>query len=58
VNGWSEDPPPHLAEIQALTPRALRAAGDDPEVLLNLALSITMLAGDLDGALALADRAM
>jgi len=58
VNGWTDDFAAHLSSAQTLIPRALKAAGHDPDVLLNLALATPMLGGDIEAAISLADRAM
>ena len=58
VNGWSDDPGRHLAEAEDLAARALKAGGDDPDVLINLSIANPILGGDLEAAMSLADRAM
>ena len=56
--GWSVDPEGDGREAIALTHRALKRAGDDPKVLGEVAGVVAYLEGDLDGALALVDRAI
>jgi adenylate cyclase len=58
ANGWSDDLAGHLQQAGTMIERALRFAGDDPDVLVNVAIAITTLGGTPEAGLALADRAM
>ena len=57
VFGWSADPEAHRSQGLALAERALKAAGDDPEVLATVANALTFLGGDPAVAIGLIDRA-
>ena len=56
--GWSDDPPADSRRSVELAHRALRAAGDDAQVLPLVALVTAYVEGDLAGALGLVDRAI
>ena len=56
--GWSDDRAASRERSIEMAHRALKAAGDDPMVLSQVALTIADLEGDMDAAIALADRAM
>ena len=56
--GWSDDPQADHRQSVELAHRALRAAGDEAQVLALVALITAYLEGDLDGGLALVDRAI
>ncbi len=58
VNGWSEDVEGHFREAWMMIGRALKVAGDDADVLVNLSITIPILGGNHETAAALADRAM
>jgi len=56
--GWSDDPERSRREGIALAHRALKAAGQDAEVLANAARSVAGLEMDNEAAIALIDRAI
>jgi TolB-like protein len=56
--GWSADPEADSGQAVALARQALKWAGDDPKVLGEVAGIVAYLERDLDGALALTDRAL
>jgi TolB-like protein/Tfp pilus assembly protein PilF len=56
--GWSDDRAASRERSIEMAHRALKAAGDDAMVLSQVALTIADLEGDMDAAIALADRAM
>jgi adenylate cyclase len=58
VFGWSADPEAHRSEGLALADRALKAAGNDPEVLATVANVLTFLGGEPEVAVGLIDRAI
>jgi tetratricopeptide (TPR) repeat protein len=58
IYGWSDDPDGHGRQAVELAHRALKASGDDALVLTQVALPIADLEGDLETAVALADRAL
>ena len=58
VNDWAEDREAHVSQIKALTARALRCGGDDPEVLLNVAGAMQMTGADQQAVAVMIDRAM
>jgi tetratricopeptide (TPR) repeat protein len=58
LNGWSGEPERHRRLAVELADRALRAAGDDAEVLAFAAAVLGALDGDADAVLALFDRAL
>ena len=58
VNGWSEDRQQNRQEGVALARRALQAAGDNPNVLGNVARVLGYFEVDLDPAITLIDRAL
>ena len=57
VYGWSDDPESHRRQGLDLVHRALKVAGDDPQVLIHLARPVMNLERDLEAATALIDRA-
>jgi adenylate cyclase len=57
VYGWSEDPAASRLKSIEMAHRALKAAGDDANVLAQVALTIADLEGDMDAAVAMVDRA-
>jgi adenylate cyclase len=58
VNRWSDDLEGHRRLGLELAHRALKAAGDDADVLARVAVSLEMLEGDYGAAAALLDRAL
>jgi TolB-like protein/Tfp pilus assembly protein PilF len=56
--GWSTDPEADTRQSVALAHRALKAAGDDAKVLGEVAGVLAYLEHDLDGAIALTERAL
>ena len=58
IFGWTEDPQAHRRQGLALADRALKAAGDDPEVLATVANVLTFLGGEPEVAVTLIDRAI
>ena len=58
IYGWSDDVDGHGRLAIELAHRALKATGDDAHVLGQASLPIADLEGDLDTAIALADRAL
>jgi tetratricopeptide (TPR) repeat protein len=56
--GWSDDRAASRERSIEMAHRALKAAGDDAMVLSQVALTIADLEGDMDAAIAMADRAM
>ena len=58
IFGWTADPQAHRRRGLALADRALKAAGDDPEVLSTVANVLTFLGGEPDVAVTLIDRAL
>jgi adenylate cyclase len=56
--GWSDDRAASRERSIDMAHRALKAASDDAMVLSQVALTIADLEGDMDAAVALADRAM
>ena len=58
IFGWTADPQAHRRQGLALADLALKAAGDDPEVLATVANVLTFLGGEPEVALALIDRAI
>jgi len=57
IIGWSSDPATNRNEGVDLARKALRAAGDDPDVLGRAAFAFGYFGEDLDAAIALSDRA-
>ena len=58
VTGWTDDPDTNRREGLDLARRALRAAGEDPNVLGRVAYVFGNLGEDIDAAIALIDRAV
>ena len=58
VNGWMTDPPQELAEGVRLARRAVDLGKDDAVALARGGHALAHLSGDLDGAMALLDRAL
>jgi TolB-like protein len=58
VGGWSEDREANRRAGIELARRALQVGGDDPSVLAPVAHTLASLGEDLNGALALIDRAL
>ena len=58
VGGWSDDPEASQCEGLDLARRALRAAGDNPGVLVNAAHVLAYFGEDIAAALVLIDRAL
>ena len=58
VEGYVEDRDPYRDKAIKLARRALEVAGSDAIVLANVAVVLGALESDLDGALALVDRAL
>jgi adenylate cyclase len=58
ANGWSDDPERTRQEGLSLARHALRASGDDPEVLAWVAITIMQLAGDVESTEAMTERAL
>jgi len=57
VNGWMKDRPSEIAEGTRLARRAVELGRDDAVALARAGHALAHLAGDLDGGLALLDRA-
>jgi TolB-like protein/Tfp pilus assembly protein PilF len=57
-NGWCEDQQRSRQEGVDLARRALRAAGDDPNVLAHVAHALGFFEPDIESAIALIDRAL
>jgi len=57
IIGWSGNPATNRNEGVDLARKALRAAGDDPDVLGRAAFAFGYFGEDLDAAIALSDRA-
>ena len=55
---WSDDPEGSTTEANELIQRALKVAGDDPDVLAHLAMAMPLIGGSREAAVLLADRAM
>jgi TolB-like protein/class 3 adenylate cyclase len=58
VDGWAEDPEASRQKAVAFAHRALGAAGDDPAVLANAALTLAYFGEDVGAMIALGDRAL
>jgi adenylate cyclase len=58
VTGWTDDPDANRREGLDLARQALRAAGEDPNVLGRVAYVFGNLGEDIDAAIALIDRAV
>jgi len=58
IFGWSDDPESNRREGVEMAHRSVRAAGDDADVLATAARSAVHLERDLDGAIALIERAI
>jgi adenylate cyclase len=58
VNGWSEDPEVSRRKAIELARRALRVAGDDPNVLSKAAYALGYFGEEIDAATALIDRGL
>jgi adenylate cyclase len=58
IFGWSDDPERNRREGVEMAHRSLRAAGDDADVVATAARSAVHLERDLDGAVALIERAI
>jgi TolB-like protein/class 3 adenylate cyclase/Tfp pilus assembly protein PilF len=58
VNGWMTDRPRETAEGAELARRAIELGQDDAVVLTRSGHALAHLAGDLDGGIALVDRAL
>ena len=58
VNGWMTDRPPEIAEGVRLAQRAVELGQDDPVALTRSGHALAHFRGDLDGGIALLDRAL
>jgi adenylate cyclase len=58
VNGWMTDRPREIAEGARLARRAVELGGDDAVALTRGGHALAHLAGDVDGGIALIDRAL
>ena len=58
VNGWMTDPPREIAEGARLARRAVALGRDDAVALTRSGHALGNLVGDLDGGIALLDRAL
>ncbi|HEY0524248.1 MAG TPA: winged helix-turn-helix domain-containing tetratricopeptide repeat protein [Stellaceae bacterium] len=58
VNGWMADPSREIAEAARLARRAVELGGDDAIALTRSGHALGHFAGDLDGGIALIDRAL
>jgi len=58
VDGWSDDPKADRRQGTDLARRALKAAGDDPDILANAALALAYFGEDIGAMMALVDRAL
>jgi len=58
VNGWMTDGPREIAEGIRLARRAVELGNDDAVALTRSGHALGHLAGDLDGGIALLDRAL
>jgi tetratricopeptide (TPR) repeat protein len=58
VNGWMTDPPREAAEGAQLARRAVELGRDDAVALTRSGHALGHLVGDLDGGIALLDRAL
>src|SRR6516225_1543584 len=58
LDGRSDDPAADRLKGADFAQRALKIAGDDPEVIVNAALALSYFGEDIDAMIALADRAL
>jgi adenylate cyclase len=58
TGGWAEDPETDRREALDLVRRAVKAAADDPEVLVWAAGTLDILGGDIGRSLAMLDHAL
>src|ERR1700716_843320 len=58
VNGWMTDPPREATEGAQLARRAVESGRDDAVALTRSGHALGHLVGDLDGGIALLDRAL
>jgi TolB-like protein len=58
VNGWMIDPPREIAEGTRLARRAVELGRDDPVALVRGGHALAHFTGDLDGGIAMHDRAL
>src|SRR5215467_7563145 len=58
VDGRSDDPAADRLKGADFAQRALKIAGDDPDVIVNAALALSYFGEDIDAMIALVDRAL
>ena len=58
LDGRSDDPAADRLKGADFAQRALKIAGDDPEVIVNVALALSYFGEDIDAMIALVDRAL